>query len=1434
MNFKKLLLFLLFLNTFVMADGIEESTPTITVQRVSNYEISEKDASTKKAIFRVTLSEAPSVFSGGLSLAYEVQDWSAIGGMDYVANSGGTLYFLPFQTQKEIEVEIIDDKLKGGIDADEAVLEYFNFQLMDDEVEGYTFSNKNDYQVILDDDVIGFKYGYGNVVLEGDENSTSKVEIALELSQAFNHDVVVHYKTIDDSAKAGEDYKYSEGDISFKAGETWKTFEIPVIGDKLKESLYENFYVRLSSNESALSITYDISGTIVDDDIPTFFITTPSEEKFEGNSGQTCIPFTIKLSKPSTQETKVYYSTYDGSAKLEYNDYTQITDAVATFAPNETSKEICVMANGDTKVEANEDVGVWLNWADNAEVTQRSEGDGSSRNVAGMINNDDNATHTSGTCDSSMFISRSLDNKMFISKIDISTNPFKFNMLEEAGSEDIYNALVYSEVDNFMYALNKRELLQIGMSGTVVKMGTVSGLSDIYETKQLFGGATYGGYYFVTGTATPMQQIFKIKLSDKSVQTINLDQAVDLLDISPTPDGKYLYGIDNKKKLTKVEVATGHVEFIGSDHTDVQFDTTYSDVNGKFFANDSGGKGFYEINLATGQKAFRSPSSKATFNDGANCINAPLVFTDFGDAPQSYGEATHNIIGNLTLGTAIDHDISSYFSYDAAGDDVNGSDDEDGVTMEDANKTKVEKASLYPNKPYGFSVEASNNGFLSAWIDYNLNGTFEDTEKIADSIGMVKGANVLNFTTPANLELFKTSFVRFRFSSQAIASPTGTMGDGEVEDYKINFGPAQKPIKAVFNVERSNSNVNGGDFNLYTQISGRDFDVSVIPYEDKAGSNVTQVIDDVTVKVELFDIQNHDELVFSKYVYFPKDNNNSKRIDIIDPSDLALNIASRDMNFKVTSITDSSGYIIRGKYDSDALFNSVSGGVKKLHSAKDDFAIRPELFEVEMEDHGKVMSQSEFRLSAGYEYRLRTRARVHNNHALMAQNYTGTLDSSMLHFNDNNTSCKEHTDVEVKGIEFKHGAGEKAFAHHNSGKYKLQVRDILWTQIDAMNDGCIDSSSVISTNPNEKSGCDVASEEIPMNFYPYKFGLDKVKLQNTNGSTHDEFVYMNSLDSDDTMALGLEGDIEAQNFNGGVTTNFSAGCGSEDINIVVQYNGESDQGEFNNLAKANIVTKNSKTPRNLMRKDTFNTISTINEAHQLITIPKANIKEGISSASMLFNVQRDENDEINPIRFNLEKMIASSLNAYSSTNNVDNYIPSGEGLINAMRMFYYARLMSDKLNYPVTYDGVEDTPLYAEIYCNHTADFCKQMMTLNGLNGSRTQQGWFTSMKHENGVDGQVLEVKEMAKNTSLVSTIGDYNILTKGKTTNLATKYTGSDPMDSKMEITNISPWLKSKNQYWFNHFRQAKEGKWAGVGKTGHTIKIESNGTTSKKLDW
>jgi hypothetical protein len=54
---------------------------------------------------------------------------------------------------------------------------------------------------------------------------------------------------------------------------------------------------------------------------------------------------------------------------------------------------------------------------------------------------------------------------------------------------------------------------------------------------------------------------------------------------------------------------------------------------------------------------------------------------DFGDAPESYGSADHVITIWQYLGNAVDGEKESLYSENADGDDLNGIDDEDGVSI---------------------------------------------------------------------------------------------------------------------------------------------------------------------------------------------------------------------------------------------------------------------------------------------------------------------------------------------------------------------------------------------------------------------------------------------------------------------------------------------------------------------------------------------------------------------------------------------------------------------------------------------------------------------------------------------------------------------------------------------------------------------------------
>ena len=155
---------------------------------------------------------------------------------------------------------------------------------------------------------------------------------------------------------------------------------------------------------------------------------------------------------------------------------------------------------------------------------------------------------------------------------------------------------------------------------------------------------------------------------------------------------------------------------------------------------------------------------------------------DFGDAPdpayptlEANNGARHNIVSGFYLGAGVDYDLDGQPDANAAGDDNDGNDDEDGVSFD---------AYLVICKQASVSVTASANGYIDAWIDFNADGDWADAgEQVFTSQAVVTGANDLNFAVPCDATTGQTTFARFRFSSTGGLSYTGPADDGEVEDY---------------------------------------------------------------------------------------------------------------------------------------------------------------------------------------------------------------------------------------------------------------------------------------------------------------------------------------------------------------------------------------------------------------------------------------------------------------------------------------------------------------------------------------------------------------------------------------------------------------------------------------------------------------------------
>ncbi len=214
-----------------------------------------------------------------------------------------------------------------------------------------------------------------------------------------------------------------------------------------------------------------------------------------------------------------------------------------------------------------------------------------------------------------------------------------------------------------------------------------------------------------------------------------------------------------------------------------------------------------------------------------------IVLTDFGDAPEGdYGTETEplsyayptlfdvaedgTVLADgarhvltkdstgaplLALGETVDVELNGQPTVAADGDDLAGTDDEDGVVFATALVPGTE-AKL--DVTTALSGEFTDPGYFHGWIDFNADGDWDDLGEylgFLDSDGnpvtaLAAGTQTIKFAVPLGVgeldpdtgvvpypTMAGETFARFRFSSSDMLEPGGEAPDGEVEDYLIEI-----------------------------------------------------------------------------------------------------------------------------------------------------------------------------------------------------------------------------------------------------------------------------------------------------------------------------------------------------------------------------------------------------------------------------------------------------------------------------------------------------------------------------------------------------------------------------------------------------------------------------------------------------------------------
>ena len=343
----------------------DDAPPAFSIDDVS---MNEGNTGTTAFVFTVTKTGATQLPA---SVDFVTADETATAPGDYAARTTSALTFAPGEASKTITVLVNGDTT---FEADET----FFVDLSN--ATGATITDNQGIGTITNDDAQP-AFSIGNVAMNEGNTGTTEFIFTVTKTGSTALSASVDVVTANGAAVAPGDYTaLLATTLTFAPGETSKTVTVLVNGDTTFEA-NENFFVNLSNATGATIADGQAIGTITNDDAaPTIAIDDVTMN--EGNSGTTSFNFTVTKSGSTAVSASVSLATANGTA-IAPGDYTALPAQSLSFGPDETSKTITVLVNGDTTFEPNESFFVNLSTPANATIAD-SQG-------VGTITNDDAA-----------------------------------------------------------------------------------------------------------------------------------------------------------------------------------------------------------------------------------------------------------------------------------------------------------------------------------------------------------------------------------------------------------------------------------------------------------------------------------------------------------------------------------------------------------------------------------------------------------------------------------------------------------------------------------------------------------------------------------------------------------------------------------------------------------------------------------------------------------------------------------------------------------------------------------------------------------------------------------------------------------------------------------------------------------------------------------
>ncbi|PQJ61811.1 LruC domain-containing protein [Photobacterium angustum] len=379
-------------------------------------------------------------------------------------------------------------------------------------------------------------------------------------------------------------------------------------------------------------------------------------------------------------------------------------------------------------------------------------------------------------------------NNVSLIDIDRQTN-------NQGATVSTYDAVGFNDLDNYIYGVKNKEVVRIHNNFTAETLA-INGLpehdftaGDVHNNS-LYLYAQNEGLWVVDLAAQSAAQLLKQQYAVYAFS-----------DLAVHPSG-IIYAVDNSKNIHRFDVSqsleNNQIELTASLGL-----TGVRNFSGQFFDNNGM---FYVIDANSGDTFLFNKLSPFSFDDNFNyltqlnieninntidiarCNNAPLstLGYDMGDAPNSYqtsllvNGARHQVSSLLYLGLEPDEDLFAQF-FPMHDDNDLGNDDQ-GIIF--TTPTLNQGSTTFITAHIGGSIA----GYLSAWIDWNNNGNFDDAyEQVIDNILLDNGEHTLAIDVPIDSVITDSTWSRFRINTNPNIAAHGQGEEGEVEDYPLTI-----------------------------------------------------------------------------------------------------------------------------------------------------------------------------------------------------------------------------------------------------------------------------------------------------------------------------------------------------------------------------------------------------------------------------------------------------------------------------------------------------------------------------------------------------------------------------------------------------------------------------------------------------------------------